>query len=274
MNEELNKYYEVLGVAPDTSGQELKGAYRDLAKVWHPDRFSHDPRLQQKAQEKLKEINEAYERLTSERELRRPRSAPAPERPREPAASPNAYATSNATVATVPPRERKRPRVFLPTALVFCAVFVVALISFVPSGAPPALDQTPSIEQAVAQPSDRKQEPESEIHAAAGQPLRGKERTARTMPVETTTSAEPSPEPRVQQLRPMPTVTVNVDAMTGLLATRDCPNVNTLTYPAGEQPRTHCTVQHKTKIVPRDDATPSKSSRLKSIGKTLVGPFN
>ena len=30
-------------------------------KVWHPDRFGGDPRLQKKAQEKLKEINEAYE---------------------------------------------------------------------------------------------------------------------------------------------------------------------------------------------------------------------
>ena len=65
MNEDLDRYYELLGVAPGTSGRELKEAYRDLAKVWHPDRFSHDPRLQQKAQEKLKEINEAYERLTS-----------------------------------------------------------------------------------------------------------------------------------------------------------------------------------------------------------------
>ena len=32
-----------------------------MAKVWHPDRFGHDERLQKKAQEKLKEINEAYE---------------------------------------------------------------------------------------------------------------------------------------------------------------------------------------------------------------------
>ena len=59
----LDKAYELLGVKPGVSNRELKAAHRDLAKVWHPDRFQHDPRLQEKAQDKLKEINEAYERM-------------------------------------------------------------------------------------------------------------------------------------------------------------------------------------------------------------------
>src|SRR4029079_15571064 len=58
--------------------RELKAAHRDLAKVWHPDRFVHDPRLQEKAQEKLKEINEAYDLLSSGKIPR-----PAPSRPVE-----------------------------------------------------------------------------------------------------------------------------------------------------------------------------------------------
>src|ERR1044072_7783526 len=62
---DLSKAYDVLGVKPGVSNKELKAAHRDLAKVWHPDRFLHDPRLQEKAQEKLKEINEAYELLIS-----------------------------------------------------------------------------------------------------------------------------------------------------------------------------------------------------------------
>ena len=62
-----DKAYELLGVKPGVSNTELKAAHRDLAKVWHPDRFLHDPRLQEKAQEKLKEINEAYELLISGR---------------------------------------------------------------------------------------------------------------------------------------------------------------------------------------------------------------
>src|SRR3712207_4639826 len=65
LDEELERYWELLGVRPRASAQELKEAYRDLAKVWHPDRFAHDPRLQRKAQEQLKEINEAYRRLVS-----------------------------------------------------------------------------------------------------------------------------------------------------------------------------------------------------------------
>jgi curved DNA-binding protein CbpA len=76
---DLSKAYELLGVKPGISSGELKAAHRDLAKVWHPDRFVHDPRLQEKAQEKLKEINEAYELLLSGKT---PRAAPPPPPPR------------------------------------------------------------------------------------------------------------------------------------------------------------------------------------------------
>ena len=34
-------------------------------KVWHPDRFGNDPKLRARADEKLKEINEAYEKLSA-----------------------------------------------------------------------------------------------------------------------------------------------------------------------------------------------------------------
>src|SRR5215470_5808671 len=57
--------YALFGLQPDASTEELKTAYRDLVKVWHPDRFGGNVRLQRKAQEKLKEINLAYERLSS-----------------------------------------------------------------------------------------------------------------------------------------------------------------------------------------------------------------
>ncbi|MDO8747360.1 MAG: DnaJ domain-containing protein [Thermodesulfovibrionales bacterium] len=60
---DINRYFEILGLKPGASFEEAKEAYKDLVKVWHPDRFAHDPTLQQKAQEKLKEINEAYEKL-------------------------------------------------------------------------------------------------------------------------------------------------------------------------------------------------------------------
>tara|TARA_B100000315_G_C14503677_1_gene553530 strand:- start:516 stop:956 length:441 start_codon:yes stop_codon:yes gene_type:complete len=86
-----DRYYEILELKPGASAEEIKRAYKDLVKVWHPDRFSHDPQLQQKAQEKLKEINEAYEQLRFSRtgfRSRGPRSyynsSPSHERPGKP----------------------------------------------------------------------------------------------------------------------------------------------------------------------------------------------
>ncbi|GEM_PF-271792 len=55
--------YRILDLEPGSSLQDVKKAYRQLAKVWHPDRFSQDPKMAQKATEKLKEINSAYELL-------------------------------------------------------------------------------------------------------------------------------------------------------------------------------------------------------------------
>ena len=71
MISDIESCYRLLEVDPTATVGELKGAYRDLVKVWHPDRFDHDPALQLKAQEKLKEINRAYETI------RRASAAPA-----------------------------------------------------------------------------------------------------------------------------------------------------------------------------------------------------
>ncbi|MFI5279576.1 MAG: DnaJ domain-containing protein [Gemmatimonadales bacterium] len=53
----------MLGLPHGAAPEDIKIAWRDLAKVWHPDRFAHDERLRGKAGENLKRINEAYESL-------------------------------------------------------------------------------------------------------------------------------------------------------------------------------------------------------------------
>src|ERR1700761_2053238 len=53
------------GLTRDATQPQIKDAYRVLAKVWHPDRFHNDDQLRAKAEEKLKEINSAYQLLTT-----------------------------------------------------------------------------------------------------------------------------------------------------------------------------------------------------------------
>jgi len=61
--DDLTKSYQLFGLKPGASAEEAKQAYRDLVRVWHPDRFEHDERLRMIAQNKLKEINGAYKVL-------------------------------------------------------------------------------------------------------------------------------------------------------------------------------------------------------------------
>ncbi len=59
----INQYYEILGLKPGASQKDIKQAYRQMAKTWHPDRFATEPHLKAEAEEKIKLINEAYEKL-------------------------------------------------------------------------------------------------------------------------------------------------------------------------------------------------------------------
>ena len=55
-------YYEILGISKGASPDEIKKAYRNMALKYHPDRVSHDQKKE--AEEKFKEISEAYEILS------------------------------------------------------------------------------------------------------------------------------------------------------------------------------------------------------------------
>ena len=57
--------YQVLGVSSTATDEEIKKAYRNLARKYHPDNY-HDNPLADLAQERMKEINEAYEAIQSQ----------------------------------------------------------------------------------------------------------------------------------------------------------------------------------------------------------------
>ena len=58
--------YTVLGVSSGASDDEIKKAYRELARKYHPDNYQNNP-LADLAEEKMKEVNEAYDAITKMR---------------------------------------------------------------------------------------------------------------------------------------------------------------------------------------------------------------
>jgi hypothetical protein len=61
----LQRCLKILELETTGSLHEAKRTYKDLVRVWHPDRFQSNPRLKQKADQKLREINLAYNYLRS-----------------------------------------------------------------------------------------------------------------------------------------------------------------------------------------------------------------
>ena len=59
--------YEVLGVSPNASNDEVKKAYRQLSKKYHPDSYVNNP-LADLAEEKFKEVQAAYDEIMKQRQ--------------------------------------------------------------------------------------------------------------------------------------------------------------------------------------------------------------
>jgi len=58
---DIRRSFEILELHYAATEAEARQAYKDIVNVWHPDRFCNNPRLKQRAEKKLKEVNEAYE---------------------------------------------------------------------------------------------------------------------------------------------------------------------------------------------------------------------
>ncbi|HKY27469.1 MAG TPA: J domain-containing protein [Pyrinomonadaceae bacterium] len=247
-----SKCYEILGVRPGVSPQELKTAHRDLAKVWHPDRFAHDPRLQAKAQEKLKEINEAFDQLISKGK-RRPVATPRSDQ--------GAYHESRKSRRSSRSHSSYWPGLLI-ALLMFSLVFFFTLRSIrrnqQQAQISVATEQTEALE--VDEQSD------NQVDAERIQSARVKNRTN-----EQSESIPQQTGEHVTAVQPMPTATVTIDPLTGKVARRECPTKRTMTYPKGNEPREYCDV-HKPLPPLQAEREPPNESRIKSVTKRLVSP--
>lgn len=243
MNDDLIECYNLLGLNPGASSEELKAAHRDLTKVWHPDRFLHDPRLQEKAQQKLKEINEAYDQL---------RSGKAKRHTQPPAST---------RVA-----QRVRWQLVLGPVLIFAAAFLVTSRSLLRPGEREDQSQIPAIEQTQDPPSPERQQPGSRVNTYSELPP-GKDRIEAKSQSEESGGASTS-QASATPLRALPTVTTVIDPTTGMIARRNCPMKTRMTYPSGNEPHQYCSAHP---AAPVDTSSP-KESRLKSVAKRVASP--
>ena len=271
MSADLSKCYELLGVSPGASAQELKTAHRDMAKVWHPDRFSHDPRLQQKAQEKLKEINEAYDQLVSGKARRQAPSPPVAKRnpPSSRSSRFDQHVEPSPRPGNVAVASRIRWHLAVLPLLIFGTVFFFTSRSLIRQRAQSSIPQE---EKRQTSPREEQQPSDSGAASAASESVRVKNRVDPSPAKEAKPVDNAVPGPAIAQFHPIPTVTVMIDPATGLLARPDCPTRSRMTYPSGNEPHEYCNATHPPKVEAQPDPTGPKESRVKSFAKRVGIP--
>ncbi|MEM9136895.1 MAG: DnaJ domain-containing protein [Cyanobacteria bacterium P01_F01_bin.42] len=99
----LPECYRILGLTPDASFQEVRQAYRNLVKRWHPDR-QNQARVSSEAQAHFLKIQTAYEQIKKHQQSTSKQSF-ASEQPSAPPTSSSSHAKTSATVGKTPKAE-------------------------------------------------------------------------------------------------------------------------------------------------------------------------
>jgi curved DNA-binding protein CbpA len=71
VNDVQPDFYDLLGIGPAASGEEIRRRYRFLVMAFHPDRFSRNPEHHALAEQRIKQVNEAYRILSDPQERAR-----------------------------------------------------------------------------------------------------------------------------------------------------------------------------------------------------------
>jgi hypothetical protein len=258
MFDERERCLELLGLKAGASAQEIKAAYRDMAKVWHPDRFAHDPRLQAKAQNKLKEINEAYEALTWASSGRGVRSAP-PSRP-----------TANSAAAPPPSAQQSNTKSHWPLTIIAVLCVIAAGFFFAPRLLKKAGDETTGQASVVSQPTEDEERAAQEA-AASRKEKKSAEKTKAPAVVSNGASSSNGSD-TAAPLRALPTKTVTIDPTTGMLAKANCPIKSSMTYVAGQEPHQYCGADHRSVAASESPTEVKKKSKLRALADSVAAP--
>jgi len=194
----LKRLYEILETPFGASLEETQQRYRDLAVVWHPDRFAHNSRLQATALEKLKEINGAYTELAAYLKQHGPPSPSSLNRKRkemskkagrkkEPAARAESQARTAREKAVTPLGMNPLTRVLIGAALLLA--FIAAGYLLIPGKKRVPETNTPPA-RIVSPPPEDSSSPSAEAHS-------------KTVP-RPPTSPAPTPQPRQATSPPLP----------------------------------------------------------------------
>jgi len=129
----MKKYFEILEIDVSAPIEEVEKAYKELAEAWRPENFQNLPRFKRKAEVKLEEVNDAYERIRSYLLLKASEEDQMVlDSPKEPSAEPEPETTpaeEPQPPQISPPSQRKKLLPGLITIAVVLGVLAFYLIS-------------------------------------------------------------------------------------------------------------------------------------------------